>query len=304
MAVKGESSLPIDIYGLMRSATDPVDSVTLSPSRVEVWERCKKKYYWRYYLRLEKLRKESAPAIGSLVGEALANYYRIRWSDRTQQALSGECFDKALEKVRPEFILLDPPPEEEAQEWENTVKSARRTIQDYHGWAYPLDRKFLRLEVEKNHIGQIAPNIFLQARPDGLVSEQELLLNFEHKCRGEYSLGDFNIDIQSNFCCLTNGAEGTYYNILLYKRVTGKFIRDHVMRPPEELEYYRKMAISIGEDILSTPPSKLYPMPIKRCRCDYWELCQAEIRGLDLNGLRNIYQISPRRLAEEEGKEV
>jgi len=79
------------------------------------------------------------------------------------------------------------------------------------------------------------------------------------------------------------GTIGTLYNVIEYGKL--KFHRDPIMRSDQELDYFRDMFIHIGEDILATPADRLYPMPFKRCTCEYWELCNAEMQGLDLEDI-------------------
>jgi hypothetical protein len=291
----------IDIYSMMREASEPPETVLLSPSRMNVWLRCKRQYYWSYYMHLAKSGKSSPLGVGLLVGETLANYYRLPFLKRSQEIIPA-CFEKACIKCKPDYLQqkdIDPSAES-VELWEGIMKTSARALDRYHEWAVPYDRKFRRLEVETNHIIPLTNKISLQARPDGLVEEQGQRILLEHKCRGGYRPGDFGLDVQSMACCLTSEAIGTYYNIILYEKMSNKYIRQPVIRFESGLKIFQQMFIDIGTEILETPPRRLHPHAFKRCSCDFWELCLAVMSGTDLETLVNdLYHVYTPTSAQE-----
>lgn len=253
----------------------------LSPSRASTWVRCKKQYYWRYYHHLAKLEKSAPPVIGTIVGTALGWYYQSHPEDRSQEELNSMLTD-AIEYHDPH---LPPNDTEGAKEWQGIIKSCVRTLQNYHQWAIEQDKSLRVISVEETYTKELTPQVTLLAIPDAVALQDNFSCILEHKCRTEYRPGDFGIDYQSVACCLVAEAIGTMYNVLKYTGGKKPYIRDTYIRSVEELDYFTRVFISIGEDILSTPAEKLYPQPVKRCYCDFWELCLAEIQGVDIQDI-------------------
>ena len=271
------------------------DKITLSPSRARKWIRCKKSYYWRYYQHLTRIQKGVPMSLGSVASETLAGYYSR--PDRTQVSLD-DCLARALDNLSPHPDVLRKSPSL-GKDWNKITNVSHYLFSKYHDWAYPKDTGFEMEAVERSQQVELTSNISLLAIPDAIVSQDGSLLVFEHKVRSRYHSGDFGIDYQSVGSCLVSGSIGTLYNVLEYSHA--KFYREPIVRSEEELDYFRNIYIRIGEEILSTPPEYLYPQPFKRCSCEYWELCNAEMTGLDLDDIiGELYQKSIRPKEKEE----
>lgn len=273
------------------------DRIVLSPSRVRRWVRCKKAYYWRYHRQLVRTEREVAPTLGLVVGAALAKYYQEDKRARCQE-LVDHSLQAALGAYEPRLGV----DEKLADEWEKVRNVSKRLLSIYHDWAVPKDN-FDIIHIEKSQEVELTPQVSLLAIPDAIVSCDETNMVLEHKVRYKYRPGDFGIDYQSVGSCLVSNSIGTFYNILEY----GKFrlYREPIVRSDYELNYFRNMFIHIGEDILSTPPERFYPMPFKRCSCEYWELCNGEMTGLDLDDIiLELYQKSTRLKEKEKSAET
>ena len=275
-----------------------MEKIVLSPSRVRRWIRCKKSYYWRYYQHLVRVEKETAPTLGLVVGKALADYYCE--GDRNQSLL-----DKSLESSLNHYKFRPEVDTKLAKDWAKVTRVSKHLLSTYHEWASSRD-DFKVIHVETPQQVELTPYVSLLAIPDTIVkvdSEDNLVL--EHKVRYRYRPGDFGIDYQSVGSCLVSNSIGTLYNVLEYGKL--KLHRELIVRSSYELDYFRDIFIHIGEDILSTPPEELYPQPFKRCSCEYWELCNGEMMGIDVdNIISELYQksVRPREIKEESnGKE-
>jgi len=274
--------------------------ITLSPTRVKRWVRCKKSYYWRYDQHLVRERKTVPMSLGLVVGEALAEYYRLPPEKRDSDVLTLTCLDRSLKLKSSEF-LGEEPSKGLLGDWEKISSTALRLLSTYHDWAVEKD-DFEVVEVETSRKIELVPGIYLLAIPDTVVNSNELNLILEHKVRHKYRSGDFGIDYQSVASCLVTESIGTLYNVCEYSKL--KFHRDPIMRSEDELDFFRKLFIHVGRDILSSSPDQMYPMPFKRCACEYWELCNAEIGGLDLDDIINelyIKTAKPEKERESEG---
>jgi len=258
-----------------------MEKVTLSPSRVRVWVRCKRSYHWKYHQKLSRIQKGMPLELGSVVGEALAGYYQEDKSARCQEFMNYHL-EIVLANSSSKFLGKEPS-KKRKDDWAKIVNVSRKILSTYHDWAQPRDN-FEVVHVEQSQQIELAPNISLLAIPDTIVAvDLDTLMILEHKVRYRYRPGDFGIDYQSVGSCLVSNSIGTMYNVFEYGKL--KNHRDIIIRSEEELNYFRNMFILIGEDILSTSPDKLYPMPMGRCHCDYWELCQAEQSGLDIQDI-------------------
>ena len=268
------------------------NQITLSPTRIRRWTRCKKTYYWRYHRHLVKVSRSVPPTLGNVVGATLAHYYRTPPEGRNISMLMGICLEASLFSHSKEF-LESGPHQEKLKEWESIVKISKAILPYYHDWAVPRDT-FTVAEVETSRKVELTPNVHLLAIPDAVVEVREgIKVILEHKLRSKYRTGDFGIDFQSVGSCMVSDSIGTYYNVINYRNL--KYIREPIMRSDEELDYFRNMFIHIGEDILATPPDRCYPSPMKRCTCDYWELCNGEMQGLDMDDIiNNLYMVSRR----------
>lgn len=273
------------------------DQITLSPSRVNRWVRCKKTYYWRYHQKLVRLYKNTPFSLGSIVSEALAGYYRHPTDVRSSEVLR-RSLEAAIKKETPRPIGSSEVGKKALDDWAKAVKIATRVLEPYHEWASPKD-DFEVIHVEKTQEVQLSPSVSFLAIPDAVVVvNPETPMILEHKVRNKYRVGDFGIDYQSVGSCLVSGAIGTMYNVLEYRKL--KNHRDIIIRSEAELNYFTDMFIRIGEDILSTPPDQMYPTPMKRCSCDYWELCNGEMQGLDLDDIiSELYQRTTRKSRKE-----
>ena len=262
------------------------DQIVLSPTRIKRWVRCRKSYYWRYHQHLVRIYKEVPPSLGLVVGEALARYYSYPLGDRNSHLLISNL-ENVLKTQAPEFLQQAPNKERQAK-WESVINLSRKLLNSYHDWATNKDL-FEVLSVEHSYQVELAPNVYLMAIPDTVVSDHAFNMVLEHKVRYRYRPGDFGIDYQSVGACLVSDSIGTYYNILEYSHL--KFYREPIIRSQEELNYFKNMFIELGRDILNTPSERMYPMPFKRCSCEYWELCNAEIAGLDMEDIiRELYR--------------
>ncbi len=264
------------------------DRITLSPSRVKRWVRCKRTYYWRYNRKLVRIRKEAPMSLGLVIGGALAEYYKLQPDARSFEALTSTCLDKSIKSNLPEI----------QKEREKIIRTSGLLLAHYHDWAIEKD-DFDVVMVETSHQVELTPEVSLLAIPDtNVITPEEMPLILEHKVRYRYRPGDFGIDYQSVASCIVSNAIGTLYNVLEYGK--GKYHREPIIRSEQELDYFRDMFIHIGQDILSSPPERMYPMPFKRCSCEYWELCNAEMQGLDLDDIiSELYQPSLGRPKEE-----
>jgi len=276
------------------------DKLILSPSRVKRWVRCKRSYHWRYNQHLVRIRKEVPMTLGSVVGEALADYYREEASIRSQDSLSSSL-ERSIDRNSLPF-LRSAPGSENGKKWEKVVIISRGLLKGYHDWALPKD-DFEVQYVEESREVELTSNLSLLAIPDAVVAvDPETCIILEHKVRYRYRPGDFNLDYQSVGSCLVSGAIGTIYNVLEYSKT--KYHRTTHIRDKYELDYFRNLFIHIGEDILRTAPEDLYPMPMGRCHCEYFELCNAEQTGLDIEDvIKELYVESVRPKKEIEPEE-
>jgi len=276
------------------------NQITLSPTRIRTWVRCKRSYHWRYNRHLIRFRKTVPLSLGIVTGQALAYYYSLPPEKRSHEAL-GRCFNRSVRKHHEEFFsnVAERYKAEAIADWKKVTSVSKGLLEKYHSWAQPRDEEFSVVSVEKSYTIALTPEIHLLAIPDAVVMENETSLVFEHKVRHRFRKGDFGIDYQSVGSCLVSGSIGTIYNILEYAKTL--FHREVIVRSDYELDYFREMLIHIGKDILSTSPEDMYPMPMKRCACDYWDLCNGEIRGLDMDDIiRELYVESVRRPPQEE----
>ncbi|MBA7667932.1 hypothetical protein ES703_76034 [subsurface metagenome] len=273
------------------------DRITLSPSRVKRWVRCKKTYYWRYNRKLVRIRKEAPMSLGLVIGGALAEYYKLQPDERSFEVLTSTCLGKSIKSNLPEVQG------EKSKGREKIIRTSGLLLAHYHDWAIEKD-DFDVVMVETSHQVELTPEISLLAIPDAnVVTPEEMPLILEHKVRYRYRPGDFGIDYQSVASCIVSDAIGTLYNVLEYGK--GKYHREPIIRSEQELDYFKDMFIHIGQDILSSPPERMYPMPFKRCSCEYWELCNGEMQGLDLDDIiKELYQPSSGRKGKMEGGEI
>jgi len=255
-----------------------VDQITLSPTRIRRWVRCRKSYNWRYNQELVKIKKDYPLTLGLAVSDALAGYYFDNEEFRSQNSLNSALASSLLfRKPRTEDN------KELLEEWQKVAKISQRLLANYHEWASVKDN-FEVVMIETPHEVELSPNISLMAIPDAnIITPEEIPLILEHKVRYRYRPGDFGIDYQSVSACIVSDAIGTLYNVLEYGK--GRYHRETIIRSEQELNYFKDMFIQIGQDILSTPPERLYPMPMKRCSCEYCELCNGEMQGLDLEDI-------------------
>lgn len=254
----------------------------LSPSRVKTWIRCRKQYYWKYNMHLRRVQKESPLELGTIASEIFAGYYSVPTEQRVPQLLTG-LTGSFIRDHHDEFLGKSPQPSR-TKEWNKIVNVLSLVFTRYSNWTNmvsPTDSELEIQAIETPFKINLVPNQFdLLAIPDSTVEFNGSLFVLEHKFRSRYRTGDFGIDYQSIGSCLVAGAIGTIYNVVNYRYL--KLHRDVIIRSNEELDYFRNVLISTGEDILSTPPEKMYPQPMKRCSCSYWELCQAEMQGLEV----------------------
>ena len=255
------------------------DKVVLSPTRVNRWVRCRRSYHWRYNRHLVRLTKSAPLSLGIITSEVLAAYYGVVSDDRSQELIDNQL-EVSIKKAKP-FSLGEDPRPKVMKEWHKVEIVLPRLLSTYHQRAQPKD-DFKVIRVETSQQIELTPSVHLLAIPDAIVEvDEDALMVLEHKVRGRYHSGDFGIDLQSVASCMVSGSMGTIYNVLEYSKM--KYYREIIMRSDSERDYFKDMFINIGEEILSTPPERLYPMPMKRCYCDYWELCNAEVQGLDLD---------------------
>ena len=269
------------------------EQIVLSPTRIRRWVRCRKSYDWRYNKKLVRIRKGVPLTLGSVVSDTLAGYYLDDNDLRSQDSLNS-VLASALVSRRPSSEA----DKELLGDWQKVAKTSQSLLADYHEWATEKD-DFDVLMVEATHRIELTPNVLLLAIPDAnVITPEEIPLIFEHKVRSRYRPGDFGIDYQSVASCIVSNAIGTLYNVLEYGK--GKFHREMIIRSEQELNYFKDMFIHIGQDILSTTSEKMYPMPFKRCSCEYWELCNAEMQGLDLEDvIGELYTFTTRKESSE-----
>lgn len=256
-----------------------MEKLTLSPSKVRKWVRCRKSYHWRYNRKLVRVRKEVPMSLGSVVGKALADYYWEAKDLRNQEKLA-RYLENSLSENKSSFLGKEPN-KERLDDWNKLERTSKALLSRYHDYAKEND-EFEVVSVETPYNIELTPKVSLMAIPDTVVKDQTegLPLVLEHKVRYRFRTGDFGIDYQSVYSCLVSGAIGTIYNVLEYSKP--KYHRDIIIRSNYELNYFKDMLVRIGNDILNTLPENMYPMPFKRCQCEYWELCQAEMTGIDI----------------------
>ena len=265
--------------------------LVLSPSRAKKWVRCKKEYYWRYNQKLVKFRKSMMPTLGLTVGEALAEYYGVVTGQRSSEVLSL-LTEKVITIKEPKALR-----ENDKAEWEKIKGISRTVLSRYHPWAltkdnFTVDTIEQPYEISLGTSGNPPREIRLLAIPDAVVitNNDHIRLIFEHKLRSRYRTGDFGFDYQSAACCLVAVAAGTLFNIIKYKNL--KFERELIIRSDYEVNYFANLFLTIGHEILTTPPECMYPMPMKRCACEYFELCMAEKDGADVQDIIDSYFVT------------
>ena len=272
-------------------------AITLSPSRARRWIRCKRSYYWRYERHLNKVRKDMPPTLGLVVGKTLEGYYKLEATQRSQESIL-KLLNLTLTSWKPRFLK----DKDQEKDWQKIVGISTALITKYHAWVEQKDN-FKVLETETTHEVEIAPGIWLLAIPDAVVETEGSKLILEHKVRYRYRTGDFGVDYQAPACCLVTESIGTLFNVLEYSH--GKLIREPIIRSEHELAYFKEIFISIAHDIISTclrsrwSPYEFYHMPMKRCTCEYWELCNAEIQGLDIDDIVSELYINTHAIPHE-----
>jgi len=273
--------------------------ITLSPTRIRHWIRCKKSYDWRYNQKLVKIKKDYPLTLGLAVSDALADYYLDNEEFRSQNSLNSALVSA--------LVLYKPGAEgdkELFEEWQKVAKVSQSLLANYHEWASAKD-DFEVVMIETSHKVELSPNVSLMAIPDAnVITPEEIPFILEHKVRYRYRPGDFGIDYQSVSACIVSDAIGTLYNILEYGK--RKYYRELIIRSEQELNYFKDMFIHIGQDILLTPSEGMYPAPMKRCSCEYWELCNGEMQGLDLEDIiSELYKktTKPKEEVEEQPEE-
>lgn len=273
------------------------EQITLSPTRIRRWVRCKKSYDWRYNWKLVRIQKEVPMSLGLVIGEALAGYYSRVKDTRSQGALEASL-ELALARNMPRPVGDKGLDKGTLDSWVKIERASRSLLSTYHDWAITKDN-FDVIMVETSHQVELTPGVSLLAIPDtNVVTPEEIPLILEHKVRYRYRPGDFGIDYQSVAACIVSDAIGTLYNVLEYGK--GKYHRDPIIRSEQELNYFKDIFIHIGQDILSTSSEGMYPMPMRRCSCEYWELCNAEIQGLYIEDIiLELYRRTTDRPKEE-----
>jgi len=272
------------------------DQITLSPTRIKRWVRCRKSYHWRYNQQLVKIHKDYPLTLGTVVSESLAGYYIDQPRDRDQDSL--------ISVLASSLIFCKPGPDakkEVTDAWRKVASISQNLLEGYHEWASERDN-FDVVMIETPRDLELTPRVHLLAIPDTVVIRDGSQFILEHKVRSRYHLGDFNLDYQSVGSCLVTGSMGTIYNVLEYSKT--KYHRTILIRDEYELDYFQNMFIHIGEDILRTPPEDLYPTPMGRCHCEYFELCNAEQTGLDIEDIiEELYVKSIKPRVEKEPEE-
>ena len=288
----------------MEYQNQSTETLVLSPSRVKKWIRCKRSYHWRYNGKLVRRQKSFPLTLGIVISEILADYYREDPSARSQELLD-QAYQASLSRNRSLF-LGEGSNAERLVGWRKLSRRVEFLLSHYHDFAKVKDDFEVRCVEERQEIG-LTFNLSLLAIPDTIVylpGDDPIPMILEHKYRSKFKLGDFGIDYQSAYSCLASGTLGTIYNVGVYSK--GRWIRDTIMRSDYELGYFRDMLIHIGNDILNTAPEDMYPMPMGKCYCDYWELCNGEMTGLDLDDIiSEVYvSTSKQKSLEEEEPEV
>jgi len=245
-------------------------------------------------------------SLGLVVGEALAGYYGEAKNIRDQESL-GKALELAVSRNESKFFSGGELSRDKLEKWGTIKNISRHILGNYHKWAINQDN-FDVQHVEKIQEADLVPGISLLAIPDTIVlMDGDTPFVLEHKVRHRYRPGDFGIDYQSVAACMVSGSVGTLYNVLEYSKL--KLHREVIIRSEHELSYFKNIFINIGQDILSTPGDKLYPVPFKRCSCEYFELCNGEMQGLDMEDIiSSLYQETiksseEKTLEESEGGE-
>jgi len=112
--------------------------ITLSPSRVKTWVRCKKSYYWKYVEGLERILKAPRLSLGSIASEVFAGYYNQLPQDRNQAMLDSIVFN-TLSSNKNTF-LGNNPNEERKEEWGKICRILPKVFANYHLWALGKDK--------------------------------------------------------------------------------------------------------------------------------------------------------------------
>lgn len=260
------------------------EQLVLSPSRIRKWVRCKRSYHWRYNRHFVRLEKNMPMSLGIIVSEVLESYY-----DEHPELRSTEGLKKMAEiclRGNAKLFLEINPNKERKGDWNRIVNIVHSLMGPYHAWAVKHD-DFEVIQTETRQEIELCDGVSLLAIPDAIVLWEESRLVLEHKVRHKYQQGMFGIDYQSAGSCLVSNSIGTIYNILRYKDM--KFFREVMIRSEHELEYFRAIYVEAGKDILTTPPERMYPSPFGRCSCEYWELCNAEQTGVDIDEIINSF---------------
>lgn len=286
---------------------EKLSTVTLSPSKAVVWVHCRKQYYWRYVRNLALRKKASPPTVGQIISKTFELYYNVPFKERSANFLTSCLIDAVLENKANYLKSNFSEGEDQVRlEWSRIEDMAKRSVKGYHEWASIKDKDLTVVSAETTYKIALSPTVFLLAIPDTLVVQDDFKHVLEHKWRGQpYNSGDFGIDYQSWASCLVTGSIGTMYNVLTPNTARTPFIRDFIPRTGAELSFAKALFLNVGEDILTTPVENLYPQPIKRCRCDYWELCVQEIEGWDYEDIiKECYVPYKKTLKEEKVIEV
>lgn len=255
--------------------------LTISPSIAKAWIRCHKSYYWRYITRLERVYKSPKLDLGSIASEVFAEYYNQIPQDRNQ-AMLNHTVSNILSSHEDSFLGINPN-EAQKDNWAKISRIIPNVFNHYHDWAQKQDKDLKIVAVEHQYTIPLNPFIKLTAIPDTVVESHESRLILEHKLRSKYKVGDFGIDYQSVGSCLATKSIGTLYNVINYSKV--KYHRDPIVRDIFELEYFYHVFLAIAKEIMSTPKEDMYPQPWGRCSCEYFELCMAEMTGIDIEDI-------------------
>lgn len=297
---------------------------TLSASRIGTWLRCQKKYEYKYLQRLS--RKEAVPALfeGSVGHKALELYYKgqdwiaaIREADAAIQSMPPEAREKfaSLPKdmyrlirgytatyKEDTFVVVDV-----EREFEVVLPGGHvyrgvidLVIRDERGlWIW--DHKFVTTIPDAVNINSsdTQTTMYFDVGKE-LYGEEPAGVCFNYISRKPPAIPDRNkdgsisrkaikTDLRTYFAAVKAAGQNPEDYRDMVDKLKGNIFykRLWIPRPSRLIQNVKSEVIAIGQEI--DRERSLYPRVndfLCRTNCEYYELCQAELMGVDSTEIR------------------
>jgi hypothetical protein len=227
----------------------PTFDLDLNQSRVQLFNACKRKFYWQFVENLIPERPAYHLSVGTAVHTALALVH------------TGKSVEEALSASLKEFDTLLPkkkvPGDEEIIEENRDI--IRQLVPAYVAEYADEETPWIPLGVEVAGRVEVGDNtgIYLVFRTDQIVSWNNQLWIIDHKTAKKLDLRDlmkYEMDLQFSAyvygvtCLLQKAIAGIIVNVLVKTKVP-QFARQLYTRSHEELKEFEAEFVEIGNEI-------------------------------------------------------